>query len=150
MTHDVGDIFRRVAEAIVPQVRHTIIVDNGSREPTRKPTTTKPEPPKPRREIEAEKPQPRVSIPIPSFDEEEEQDGERGLSADLLFEGYRDPVQSREGTERLVRKAIQYAIANQRKSVTLVHKGNIQKFTEGGFRDWGYRLAQKEFGGKLV
>ncbi len=57
---------------------------------------------------------------------------------------------SREGTERLVRKAIQYAIANQRRSVTLVHKGNIMKFTEGAFRDWGYALAQKEFGGQLV
>jgi isocitrate dehydrogenase len=53
---------------------------------------------------------------------------------------------SREGTERLVRKAIEYAIANDRKSVTLVHKGNIMKFTEGGFRDWGYALAQREFG----
>jgi isocitrate dehydrogenase len=57
---------------------------------------------------------------------------------------------SREGTERLVRKAIQYAIANRRKSVTLVHKGNIMKFTEGAFRDWGYALAQREFGGQLV
>ncbi len=55
---------------------------------------------------------------------------------------------SREGTERLVRKAIQYAIANKRRSVTLVHKGNIMKFTEGAFRDWGYALAQKEFGGQ--
>ena len=53
---------------------------------------------------------------------------------------------SREGTERLVRKAIQYAIANGRESVTLVHKGNIMKFTEGGFRDWGYALAAREFG----
>jgi len=53
---------------------------------------------------------------------------------------------SREGTERLVRKAFQYAVANDRKSVTLVHKGNIMKFTEGGFRDWGYALAQREFG----
>ena len=57
---------------------------------------------------------------------------------------------SREGTERLVRKAIEYAIKNKRKSVTLVHKGNIQKFTEGGFRDWGYALAQREFGGKPI
>jgi isocitrate dehydrogenase len=57
---------------------------------------------------------------------------------------------SREGTERLVRKAIQYAIDNKRKSVTLVHKGNIMKFTEGAFRDWGYGLAQREFGGQLV
>src|SRR5437868_12244747 len=50
-----------------------------------------------------------------------------------------------EGSERLIRKAYQYAIENKRKSVTLVHKGNIQKFTEGGFRDWGYELAQHEF-----
>src|SRR5690606_24531880 len=55
---------------------------------------------------------------------------------------------SREGTERLVRKAIQYAIDNGRDSVTLVHKGNIMKFTEGAFRDWGYALAAKEFGAK--
>ena len=53
---------------------------------------------------------------------------------------------SREGTERLVRKAIQYAIDNDKPSVTIVHKGNIMKFTEGGFRDWGYALAQREFG----
>ena len=53
---------------------------------------------------------------------------------------------SREGTERLVRAAIRYAIENGRKSVTLVHKGNIMKFTEGAFRDWGYALAEREFG----
>jgi len=53
---------------------------------------------------------------------------------------------SEEGTRRLVRKAIQYAIDNDRPSVTLVHKGNIMKFTEGGFRDWGYALAKGEFG----
>ncbi|WP_189067169.1 NADP-dependent isocitrate dehydrogenase [Deinococcus radiotolerans] len=53
---------------------------------------------------------------------------------------------SKEGTERLVRAAIQYAIDNGRKSVALVHKGNIMKFTEGGFRDWGYELAKREFG----
>jgi len=53
---------------------------------------------------------------------------------------------SREGTERLVRKAIEYALANGRESVTFVHKGNIMKFTEGAFRDWGYALAQREFG----
>ncbi|QGZ62158.1 NADP-dependent isocitrate dehydrogenase [Paraburkholderia acidisoli] len=57
---------------------------------------------------------------------------------------------SREGTERLVRKAIQYAIDNERRSVTLVHKGNIMKFTEGAFRDYGYALAQKEFGAELI
>ncbi|HVJ13146.1 MAG TPA: NADP-dependent isocitrate dehydrogenase [Burkholderiales bacterium] len=53
-----------------------------------------------------------------------------------------------EGSERLIRKAYQYAIDNKRRNVTLVHKGNIQKFTEGGFRDWGYQLAVKEFGAK--
>lgn len=57
---------------------------------------------------------------------------------------------SKEGSERLVRKAIQYAIDNNRSSVTLVHKGNIMKFTEGGFRDWGYSLAQKEFGAEVI
>jgi isocitrate dehydrogenase len=59
------------------------------------------------------------------------------------------PVSS-EGTERLMRKAIQYAIANDKPSVTIVHKGNIMKFTEGGFRDWSYALAQKEFGAQLI
>ncbi|HUF22738.1 MAG TPA: NADP-dependent isocitrate dehydrogenase [Vicinamibacterales bacterium] len=53
---------------------------------------------------------------------------------------------SREGTERLVRAAIEFAVANTRKSLTFVHKGNIMKFTEGAFRDWGYELAKKEFG----
>src|SRR5919197_1232872 len=57
---------------------------------------------------------------------------------------------SREGTERLVRKAIQYAIDNGRSSVTLVHKGNIMKFTEGAFRDWGYELARDEYAGRVV
>jgi isocitrate dehydrogenase len=57
---------------------------------------------------------------------------------------------SREGTERLVRKAIQYALDHNRRSVSLVHKGNIMKFTEGAFRDWGYGLAQKEFGAELI
>ncbi len=57
---------------------------------------------------------------------------------------------SREGTERLVRKAIQYAIDNDKPSMTLVHKGNIMKFTEGAFRDWGYGLAEKEFGAKPI
>ena len=53
---------------------------------------------------------------------------------------------SPEGTKRLIRKAIQYAIDNNRKSVTITHKGNIMKFTEGGFRDWGYEVAKQEFG----
>jgi len=53
---------------------------------------------------------------------------------------------SPEGSKRLIRKAIQYAIDNNRKSVTITHKGNIMKFTEGGFRDWGYELAKEEFG----
>jgi len=55
-----------------------------------------------------------------------------------------------EGSERLIRKAIQYAIDNKRKSVTLVHKGNIMKFTEGGFKKWGYELAAKEFGAEPI
>ena len=54
---------------------------------------------------------------------------------------------SREGSERLVRAALEYAKANGRKSITLVHKGNIMKFTEGAFRNWGYELAEREFGG---
>ena len=54
---------------------------------------------------------------------------------------------SREGSERLIRAALKYAIAEKRKSLTLVHKGNIMKFTEGAFRDWGYDLAEREFGG---
>ncbi|MDR0769799.1 MAG: NADP-dependent isocitrate dehydrogenase [Burkholderiales bacterium] len=57
---------------------------------------------------------------------------------------------SREGAERLVRRALQYAIDNDRRSVTLVHKGNIMKYTEGAFRDWGYALAQREFGAQLI
>ena len=57
---------------------------------------------------------------------------------------------SREGTERLMRKAVQYAIDNDKPSVTIVHKGNIMKFTEGGFRDWAYALAAREFGAELI
>ena len=57
---------------------------------------------------------------------------------------------SREGSERLIRAAIEYAVASRRKSVTLVHKGNIMKFTEGAFRDWGYELAKREFGAREV
>jgi len=57
---------------------------------------------------------------------------------------------SRMGTKRHVRRAIRYAISHGRKSVTLVHKGNIMKFTEGAFRDWGYELAKEEFGDKIV
>jgi isocitrate dehydrogenase len=60
-----------------------------------------------------------------------------------------EPV-SKEGSKRLIRAALQYAIDNNRKSVTLVHKGNIMKFTEGGFREWGYELAKEEFAGKVV
>ena len=59
------------------------------------------------------------------------------------------PISS-EGTARIVRAAIQYAIDNDKDSVTLVHKGNIMKFTEGGFRDWGYQLARDEFGAELL
>ena len=57
---------------------------------------------------------------------------------------------SREGSERLIRAAFDYAIRHRRKSVTLVHKGNIMKFTEGAFRDWGYVLAKREYGGRVV
>lgn len=57
---------------------------------------------------------------------------------------------SRDGTRRLVRKALQYAVDNDRSSVTLVHKGNIMKFTEGAFKDWGYELAREEFGAELL
>lgn len=56
---------------------------------------------------------------------------------------------SREGTERLMRSAIEYAIAHKRKSVTIVHKGNIMKFTEGAFRNWAYALAERDFGGQV-
>ncbi|WP_346797417.1 NADP-dependent isocitrate dehydrogenase [Halomonas sp. Bachu 37] len=57
---------------------------------------------------------------------------------------------SKEGTERLVRQALQYTIDNDRESLTLVHKGNIMKFTEGSFKDWGYELAKNEFGAELL
>jgi isocitrate dehydrogenase len=57
---------------------------------------------------------------------------------------------SRFGTKRLVRMALQYALAHGRKSVTLVHKGNIMKFTEGAFRDWGYEVAKEEFGDRIL
>jgi isocitrate dehydrogenase len=57
---------------------------------------------------------------------------------------------SKEGSQRLIRKAIQYAIDNDRVSVTLVHKGNIMKFTEGAFRNWGYQLAKEEFGAQEI
>ncbi|CAG8865677.1 Isocitrate dehydrogenase [NADP] [Pseudomonas fluorescens] len=57
---------------------------------------------------------------------------------------------SREGTRRLVRKALQYVVDNDRESLTLVHKGNIMKFTEGAFKDWGYEVAREEFGAELL
>ena len=57
---------------------------------------------------------------------------------------------SKEGSQRLIKKAIQYAIDHNKKSVTLVHKGNIMKYTEGGFKKWGYELAKKEFGAKEI
>lgn len=67
-----------------------------------------------------------------------------GQAADQIGIGIK-PV-SRPGTERLVRAALEYAVRHKRKSVTIVHKGNIMKYTEGAFRDWGYELAKKEFG----
>jgi isocitrate dehydrogenase len=57
---------------------------------------------------------------------------------------------SREGTERLVRAALDYALVHRRKSVTFVHKGNIMKFTEGAFRDWGYELVKREYAGRAI
>lgn len=57
---------------------------------------------------------------------------------------------SREGSERLIRAAIRYALDNNRKSVTLVHNGNIMKFTDGGFKDWGDELAKREFADKVA
>ncbi|NJD06735.1 MAG: NADP-dependent isocitrate dehydrogenase, partial [Methylococcaceae bacterium] len=57
---------------------------------------------------------------------------------------------SREGSERLIRAAFEYALNHKRRSVTLVHKGNIMKFTEGAFRDWGYELAKRDYGGRIV
>ncbi len=57
---------------------------------------------------------------------------------------------SREGSERLIRAALDYAIKHHRKSVTMVHKGNIQKFTEGAFRDWGYALTKREYQGRAI
>jgi len=56
---------------------------------------------------------------------------------------------SKDGSERLIRSAIEYAIANKRKSITIVHKGNIMKYTEGAFRNWGYQLAERDFGGQV-
>lgn len=82
----------------------------------------------------------------------------RFLTADMGITKIRFPQSSaigikpvsKEGSERLIRKAIQYAIDHKRQSVTLVHKGNIMKFTEGAFKDWGYALAEKEFGAQLL
>src|SRR6195256_6935786 len=80
------------------------------------------------------------------------------LQRELHVTGIRFPASSgigikpvsKEGSQRLIRKAIQYAIDNDRVSVTLVHKGNIMKFTEGAFRNWGYQLAKEEFGAKEI
>ena len=57
---------------------------------------------------------------------------------------------SREGTERLVRAALDFALEHRRQSVTFVHKGNIMKFTEGAFRDWGYELVKREYAGRAI
>jgi isocitrate dehydrogenase len=80
------------------------------------------------------------------------------LHRELKVTGIRFPASSgigikpvsKEGSQRLIRKAIQYAVDNDRVSVTLVHKGNIMKFTEGAFRNWGYQLAKDEFGAKEI
>ena len=57
---------------------------------------------------------------------------------------------SKQGTQRLMRKALQYVVDNNRESLTIVHKGNIMKFTEGAFKDWGYEIAKNEFGAELL
>jgi isocitrate dehydrogenase len=75
--------------------------------------------------------------------------GCRSEGSDAVEVGIGIKPVSKVGTERLVRSAIEYAIINGRKSVTIVHKGNIMKFTEGGFRDWGYAVADNEFGDKV-
>ena len=64
--------------------------------------------------------------------------------------GHRHQADSETGTKRLVRMAIRYALAHKRKTLTLMHKGNIMKFTEGAFRDWGYELAKAEFRDRIV
>lgn len=77
---------------------------------------------------------------------------EMGVTTKVRFpetSGFGVKPVSREGTERLVRSAIRYALANGLKTVTLVHKGNIMKFTEGGFKKWGYELAEREFADEL-
>jgi isocitrate dehydrogenase len=101
--------------------------------------------------FDAEPPAPRAGIEFEagSKDAAELQAflDERGVGGNVRFPktaGYGIKPVSREGTERLVRAAIQYAITEDRKSVTLVHKGNIMKFTEGGFKDWGYGVATAE------
>ena len=77
-------------------------------------------------------------------------EGIRARSASRKRSGIGIKPVSKDGSERLIRSAIEYAIANKRKSVTLVHKGNIMKFTEGAFRNWGYALAEREFGDQVV
>jgi len=72
-----------------------------------------------------------------------------GLNNDVVEVGIGIKPVSRTGSERLIRSAIEYALLHKRRNVTLVHKGNIMKFTEGGFLDWGYALAEREFGDKV-
>jgi len=89
---------------------------------------------------------------------EEAQKVVRWLQAEMKVKKIRFPESSSigikpvsaEGSKRLVRAAIQYALAQQRRSITLVHKGNIMKFTEGGFRDWGYELARQEYADRVI
>src|SRR5258707_15527845 len=73
-----------------------------------------------------------------------------GKKQNLWYSGVGIKPISPAGTKRLVRRAIKYALAHKRKSGTLGHKGNIQKFTEGGFGDWGYELAQQEFRAQTI
>jgi isocitrate dehydrogenase len=75
--------------------------------------------------------------------------GQVGITNDVVEVGIGIKPVSRTGSERLIRSAIEYALLHKRRNVTLVHKGNIMKFTEGGFLDWGYALAEREFGDKV-
>ena len=100
--------------------------------------------------LKAEFPEDFAKVRFGSTERVSEFNGLRGVSDDNTVDvGIGIKPVSKHGTERVVRSAIEYAIANGRKSVTIVHKGNIMKFTEGSFKSWGYDLAEREFGDKV-
>ena len=100
--------------------------------------------------LKAEFPEDFAKVRFGSTERVAEFNGLRGVSDDNTVDvGIGIKPVSKHGTERVVRSAIEYAIANGRKSVTIVHKGNIMKFTEGSFKSWGYDLAEREFGDKV-